>query len=121
MILMLRCDRLNRINRVNNRKSHVPESIDRSIVISDKSDNAPIDDDHSMKVRKPRIERSVVTLESNNVTDVTTIGDILGSDGRGGRAKREEVRGKQRRKMKRRPKRSRRRLGTLGRLLLLLV
>ncbi|XP_015119956.1 uncharacterized protein LOC107043138 isoform X2 [Diachasma alloeum] len=124
VILMLRYERLNRLNRLNyyRKPQGIPaESPAKLIIDSDhrKDEIKRDDEDHSSegpgKLHPGRFERSVVMFDSNNVTDVATISDNQGvwSDARGGRAKREEVRGKQRRKIKRRPKRSRRRLGPL--------
>ncbi|XP_015119958.1 uncharacterized protein LOC107043138 isoform X4 [Diachasma alloeum] len=104
VILMLRYERLNRLNRLNyyRKPQGIPaESPAKLIIDSDhrKDEIKRDDEDHSSegpgKLHPGRFERSVVMFDSNNVTDVATISDNQGvwSDARGGRAKREEVRG----------------------------
>ncbi|XP_063976599.1 uncharacterized protein LOC135162275 isoform X2 [Diachasmimorpha longicaudata] len=123
VILMLRCERLNRINRMNHRKLQaiLAEAPAKPIVESNYNNDElkRSDEDHSADGTNERhlgrFTRSLVMFDNDNVTQVATVSDNQGvwSDAREGRAKREEVRGKQRRKIKRRPKRSRRRLGPL--------
>ncbi|XP_011308250.1 uncharacterized protein [Fopius arisanus] len=114
VILMLRYERLNRINRWSYRNPLI--HVESPKLINEDSNESEDDEDNlsSKGLFQPsRIERSVVMVDRSNLTDVTSDNQTLWSDARGGRSKREEVRGKQRRKIKRRPKRSRRRLGPL--------
>ncbi|XP_011308251.1 uncharacterized protein [Fopius arisanus] len=94
VILMLRYERLNRINRWSYRNPLI--HVESPKLINEDSNESEDDEDNlsSKGLFQPsRIERSVVMVDRSNLTDVTSDNQTLWSDARGGRSKREEVRG----------------------------
>ncbi|CAG5083893.1 Protein of unknown function [Cotesia congregata] len=126
-ILTLKYERLNRnINNINLRQYTTPIIRQKSINIKELpstntiADNNKIDDDENDNITKQRFVRSIEMLNEYNGTDKMPMiidknqnDTDLWSDSRAGRSRRDDGRGKQRRKFKRRLKRSRRRLGPL--------
>lgn len=125
-VLMLKYERLNRnLNQINIRQ-YTTSKIRQKYININFDNNKNIDnnnnnDDDGNKL-KTRFVRSIARFNEYNGTDnvpmITNQNDTGWIDSRAGRSRRDDGRGKQRRKLKRRLKRSRRRLGTRGPLLL---
>ncbi|XP_057333384.1 uncharacterized protein LOC130672705 isoform X2 [Microplitis mediator] len=124
-ILMLKYERLNRnLNQINTRQ-YTTSKIRQKYININSDNNKNIhnnnnnnDDDDEENKLKTRFVRSIARFNEYNGTDnvpMITNQNDTGSwiDSRAGRSRRDDGRGKQRRKLKRRLKRSRRRLGPL--------
>lgn len=116
--------RLSRIaNRNNDNKRKYPKIYHDDIETI--MDTGHHQQEEFIKMTKPRrYSRSIPTFDNENITSSGTSmidGENLSKDIRVGRARRDDTRGKQQRKAKKKLVGDRRRLGTLGRFLLLFV